>query len=56
MTWTFKQEDKVMVVVRKTGWDSMDWTSLVVTGSCEHGDENSGPLKRGEFLKNERPT
>jgi hypothetical protein len=39
----------------ETEWDGVDWIHLAqdtgpVTGSCEHGNESSGSIKRWEFL------
>jgi hypothetical protein len=35
---------------REIGWDDMDWIELAQEGSCEHGDERSGPINCWEIF------
>jgi hypothetical protein len=42
-------------ILEKIGWGGLNWTDLAqergpVEGSCEHGNEPSGYIKRWKFL------
>jgi hypothetical protein len=44
-------EDNIKMNLREIGFGDVDWIHWgQVAGSCEHGNEPSGSIKRGEFL------
>jgi hypothetical protein len=48
-------EDNIRMDLQEVGCGGMDWIGLAqdrqVAGTCECGNEPSGPIKRGEFLE-----
>jgi hypothetical protein len=49
-------EDNIRMDLRETGWKDVDWMHTAWDrangggGSCEHGNDPSGPTKGGGFL------
>jgi hypothetical protein len=39
------------IVLREIRWNGMEWIDLAQEGSCEHGNEPSGSIKRWEVLE-----
>jgi hypothetical protein len=47
-------KDKITITIKGVVLEGLDWVSLVLqlplTGSCEHGTQNSVSIKHGGFL------
>jgi hypothetical protein len=46
------RKKSIRIDLKEIQYESVDWIyfSLDMVGYCEHDNESSGPIKRGEFL------